>query len=95
MERPRVMREERRNGINAVIFFDRFAVPSLFLGVVMIILAVAAAVLMILSKPLGMFWMAIPGLVWVGLVILYWIARVIWHIVGQFIEVNRKDLGNG
>ena len=90
-----MMREERRNGINAVIFFDRFAVPSLFLAVVLVTLALASVVLMIISKPLDQFWMAVPGMTLVALVVLYWIVRGIWHIVAQFIEVNRKDLGNG
>lgn len=90
-----MMREERRNGINAVVFFDRFAVPAFFLGVTVLLVALVSMVLMVLSNPLDQPWMAIPGLVWVAIFVIYHVSRGVGAVIRQFIVVNRKDLGNG
>lgn len=96
MEKPKAVREERRNGINAVIFFDRFAVPAWFMGIFVLLAGGAMIAGMFLAKPLDSPWMMLPGILFVAGFILFQIIRLIIFIVKQFIIVNRKDLsGNG
>ncbi|UDL16509.1 membrane protein [Microbacterium phage Zooman] len=92
MDKPKFFREERRNGILALIIGDRVAIPMWFVALFGVFGFFTVTGLAFYSMSVGDPAYAVPAMVVAGVCVLVLVLRLLVWVVKQFIQVNRKYL---